>query len=295
MNTQSMTQCSLTIESVGGAKYPAVVLRQMRQKGWANKFGRGNEIDAMDTATRQGELSVMTPERDSGVSRAAAIEDTEDDAVATGSRSPSPELQRRRRRLTREELAPEAREAILRAAMEVVGEHGYANATIARVTNAAGIAQGTFYLYFDSRQALFDELLPDCGQRMLDFIRKRVSGARDIFEKEERGFRAFFEYMKANPAFFRILTEAAGAAPNAHARHFELVTRPYVETLRRAQRAGQMGDFGDGDLEAVAYMLMAAREYLYLRHIKNAKDERSSLEEAVQIYMKFVRRGLGKK
>ena len=44
-----------------------------------------------------------------------------------------------RRRLSREELAPEAREAILRAAMLVVGKHGYANATIARVTKVAEV------------------------------------------------------------------------------------------------------------------------------------------------------------
>lgn len=178
--------------------------------------------------------------------------------------------------------------------MRVVGQYGYADATIARVTKVAGIAQGTFYLYFESRQALFDELLPHCGQQMLEFIRKRVAGATDIFEKEERGFRAFFEYMEINPAFFRILTEAAGAAPEAHARHFALVTGPYVHTLQRALAAGEIRNFDAGELEAVAYMLMAMREYLYLGHLKNGGGDRSVLEETVRVYMKFVQGGLGR-
>lgn len=215
------------------------------------------------------------------------------DAAKPGEQEPITST-RRRRRLTREELAPEAREALFRAAMEVVGKNGYANTSIARVTNAAGIAQGTFYLYFASRQALFDELLPHLGAQMLDFIRQRVAGARDIFDKEERGFRAFFEYMKANPGFFRVLTEATGAAPQAHARHFEQVTKPYVNALRRGLNAGDIKHFTDDELEAVAYMLMSAREYLYMRYLESGAGDAASLDAVVRIYMKFVSNGFSR-
>ncbi|WP_167706663.1 TetR/AcrR family transcriptional regulator [Sphingobium fuliginis] len=220
--------------------------------------------------------------------------DNESSALTATGRSDAPGSPCQRRRLTREELAPEAREAILRATMQVVGEHGYANATIARVTKVAGIAQGTFYLYFDSRQALLDELLPYCGRDLLEFVRKRVSGSKDIFENEERGFRTFLAYMEVNPHFFRILTEAAGAAPDAHAKHFEFVTSRYVDTLRRALEAGELTNVEASELETVAYMLMAMREYLYLRHLKRGEGDQSSLEEAVRMYMKFVRGGLGR-
>lgn len=178
--------------------------------------------------------------------------------------------------------------------MQVVGQHGYANATIGRVTKVAGIAQGTFYLYFESRQALLDELLPHCGRELVEFIRARVVGAPDIFVKEERGFRAFLAYMDVNPHFFRILTEAAGAAPAAHARHFEFVTSRYVRSLRRALDAGELGNVEANELETAAYMLMAMREYLYLRHIKRGERDHESLEEVVRMYMKFVTGGLGR-
>lgn len=226
------------------------------------------------------------------VSKLSGIDDEGFASIAAG-RSDAPGSPRQRRRLTREELAPGAREAILRAAMQVVGEHGYANASIARVTKVADIAQGTFYLYFESRQALLDELLPHCGRDLLEFIRKHVSGAKGIFEKEERGFRAFLAYMEVNPYFFRILTEAAGAAPDAHAKHFEFVTSRYVDTLYRALDAGELTNVDASELETVAYMLMAMREYLYLRHLKRGESIQSSLEEVVRMYMKFVRGGLG--
>ena len=59
----------------------------------------------------------------------------------------------------------------------MIGKHGYVGATIKRITDEAGIAQGTFYLYFESRQALFDTLLPRIGSDMLQFIRDRIQGA----------------------------------------------------------------------------------------------------------------------
>ena len=200
---------------------------------------------------------------------------------------------RHRRRMTREELAPEAREMIFRAAMLVIGQHGYAGATIERVTKAAGIAQGTFYLYFESRQALFDEILPYFGAQMLDFIRQRVRRSRDILDKEERGFRAFIDYMRSNPGFFRLLTEAKGAAPEAHSKHFEQITKPYVGALRRGLNSANIRHFGDGELEVVAYMLMAAREYLYLRYFERDTNDTGALDTVVRTYMGFVRKGFG--
>src|SRR3954462_2866066 len=46
------------------------------------------------------------------------------------------------------------REAILRAAIDVFAERGYFNAQVADVARAAGVAAGTVYLYFRSKDAL---------------------------------------------------------------------------------------------------------------------------------------------
>ncbi|MFH5926334.1 helix-turn-helix domain-containing protein [Roseomonas xinghualingensis] len=55
------------------------------------------------------------------------------------------------------------RRALFDAAARVAGEFGYAEASIARSTEAAGVAQGTFYNYFASRQDFLDQLLPARG------------------------------------------------------------------------------------------------------------------------------------
>jgi AcrR family transcriptional regulator len=64
-----------------------------------------------------------------------------------------------RRALRAERQRSERRDAIVRAAERVFGKLGYHAASISEVIDAAGISRGTFYLYFDGKDALFLELI----------------------------------------------------------------------------------------------------------------------------------------
>lgn len=195
------------------------------------------------------------------------------------------------KRATRQERAENLRRKILAAAAKVVGEYGYADASIGRITDEAGIAQGTFYLYFESRQAIFDVLLPHVGAELLVYIGSKVRGAKNFLDVEERGFRAFFEYLRLNPGFFRVLNEAEVAAPVAHAEHLNLVMGRYVRSLKRSVDSGEIKNFGESELETLAYIFQSARSYLYLCHIKG-KGLKKLPDWVVQTYMKVVRSGL---
>ena len=197
----------------------------------------------------------------------------------------------RPKRATRQERAENLRRKILAAAAKVVGEYGYADASIGRITEEADIAQGTFYLYFESRQAIFDVLLPHVGADMLLYIGNKVRGAQGYLDVEERGFRAFFEYLRLNPGFFRVLNEAEVAAPVAHAAHMKLMTHHYVRSLKQSLDNGEIKHFKESELETLAYMFMSVRSYLYLCHVKG-KGLRKLPDWVVQTYMKVVRCGL---
>jgi len=197
-----------------------------------------------------------------------------------------------RTRLTLQERTPAARNEIFAAAAKVVGEVGYVDATVSRITAAAGIAQGTFYLYFASRQTLFDELLLHVGRDVMDFIGGKIVDAKDVFDMEERALRAFFDYSSRNPGFFRILHEAEAAAPVAFQKHFKLLSKYYVASLKRGLISGDIRTFDQDELETVAYVLMAARDYLYMRFAQSKPKGRKMPEAVVQTYMKFLRNGL---
>lgn len=195
--------------------------------------------------------------------------------------------------ITREDRAARTREQLLISAARVVGEHGYRDASIQRITADAGMAQGTFYLYFESRQALFDELLPHFGLHMLEVVRERAHGAKGFFEVEEIGVRTVFQYLFDNPWFWRVLNEAEVEAPNAWARHHSEVTSRYTKFLQRARAEGEITAYAESELGTLAYLLIAARDYLYLYHLAKADRSMGIPDSVIRTYIQFLRHGLG--
>lgn len=195
-------------------------------------------------------------------------------------------LARQRKRLSREELTPLAREALFRAAAKVVGQVGYAEASVARITAAAGVAQGTFYLYFAARQSLFEELLPHARREMLAKVRERVAGAGDFFEVEARGVRAFLDYLRQEPGFIRILNEAEAVAPQAYRNHYEDIAERHRRQLQQASAAGEVRMLDAEEIDTVVYLMMGARVSLYQRCQGPAARK---VEAAVDHYIAMVR------
>ncbi len=192
---------------------------------------------------------------------------------------------------TRVQRSEEVRDALFQAAAEIVGEYGYIDASITRITQRANLAQGTFYNYFASRQDIFDELLPVLGAKMLVHIRQQVSGAQTFLEREERSFRAFFSFLKRMPYFLRILNEAEIFAPKAHRQHFRNISGGYLRFLQKAREHGEIANLSDEELEALAYVLIAARGYLALRYT-TPEGIVDLPEGAVRSYMHLVSSGI---
>lgn len=194
-------------------------------------------------------------------------------------------------RKTRAQRSEEIRDALFHAAAETVGEYGYIETSIARITQRADLAQGTFYNYFASRQDIFDELLPVLGARMMEHIREHVRSADSFREREERSFRAFFSFLKRMPCFLRILNEAEIFAPKAHKAHFRNITEGYIRFLRKAAERGEIAAMTEEEMAATVYILVSARGYLAMRYLR-ADGTVDMPDEAVDAYMRLVTRGL---
>lgn len=193
----------------------------------------------------------------------------------------------------RAERTARAREDLMAAAAAVVGEVGYRDASIQRITAAAGVALGTFYLHYPSRQALFDELLPYFGRQMLEYVRRRIGDEERFFEAEEIGFRAVFDYLTDNPWFWRVLNEAEVEAPVAWARHYAAVHDRYIQFLTRVKARGELKRYTTKELPTLADLLIAARDYVYRTHITTSDQAGGALPEAVvRTYRRFIESGL---
>ena len=156
------------------------------------------------------------------------------------------------------------REKILASALKEFGKVGYHDASIVRITEGAGVAMGTFYLYFDGKLAVFNELVEDLNRRLRHRMTQAIVGAPDRLAAERAGFRAFFEFTTEVPQLYRIIRQAEFVSPEAMHLHYGRIVEGYQRALAAASDAGEIAPL---DPEVTAWALMGIGEIIGMRWI----------------------------
>lgn len=109
------------------------------------------------------------------------------------------------------------RQQILAAARSVFDEKGYESATISDIVGKAGVAQGTFYLYFDSKKGLVVELARQPMADMAVRLQSILDGTESFTEVLRKFVHLGFRVGQENPDLCRLMhmsSESAGATDN---------------------------------------------------------------------------------
>jgi AcrR family transcriptional regulator len=180
------------------------------------------------------------------------------------------------------------RRRLLEAAEQVFTELGYHDASIVKIAEAAGVAPGTFYLYFAGKLEIFDELVEDLNGRVRQAMADASSRGRTRSEAERLGFQAFFRFTAEHPGLYRVIRQAEFVSPLALRQHYERIVPGYVRGL---QEAMDRGEIATGDPEVLAWALMGVGEMIGLRWI--LWGETDEIPPAVfEETMRFVQRAL---
>jgi AcrR family transcriptional regulator len=162
------------------------------------------------------------------------------------------------------------RQRLIEAAEQVFAQVGYHDASIVKITEAAGVAMGTFYLYFRGKKEIFDELLRDLNRRVRHAMSEASSQGKTRLEQEVLGFKGFFRFTAEHPALYRVIRQAEFVSPEMLRYHYEKLSTGYIEGLRAAAERGEVGEI---DAEVSAWALMAAGELIGMRWILWEKRE----------------------
>ncbi|HTW10073.1 MAG TPA: TetR/AcrR family transcriptional regulator [Acidimicrobiales bacterium] len=181
------------------------------------------------------------------------------------------------------------RRRLLDAAESVFAQLGYHEASIVKITEAAGVAQGTFYIYFESKQQVFEEVVRDLNQRVRQAMTSASAGAATRLEAERRGFAAFFKFTAEHPGLYRVIRQAEFVSPSSMAQHYERIISGYVPQLEAAMGSGQVART---DPTVLAWALVAVGELAGMRWIL-WDDARQVPPEIFEELMAVVGRMLG--
>jgi AcrR family transcriptional regulator len=185
------------------------------------------------------------------------------------------------------ERGRQSRQRIVDAAEKVFGEKGYFSASISDITREAGVALGTFYVYFESKHEIFVEVLTTLARTIRRATRAALEGAANRIEEEERGFGAFFSLIESHPYLYRIVRQAEFIDPEAFRSYYAHIEAGYVRRLRTAIDRGEIRDI---DAETLVYCLLGIGDLIGMRW---PYWERKPIPPRVfDAMMEFVRHGL---
>lgn len=187
----------------------------------------------------------------------------------------------------------ERRAQILESARDVFARVGYHQATIDHVVAEAGVARGTFYLYFDDKRAVFAELIDRFSSRLASAIVRIVTDdpERPVDEQVRENIRAIIGVCLNERVMTKILfTDAVGIDP-AFDRKLASFYDEVVQLLTESLRDGQaLGIVTDGEPRVLAYLTIGALKELLYQVVTLGLTEESADVLTAQIYA-FLRDG----
>jgi AcrR family transcriptional regulator len=179
---------------------------------------------------------------------------------------------------------------LIDAAAGEFGERGYHDAAITGITQRAGVALGTFYTYFGSKEEVFRALVREMSRATRAHVAEAVKGAPDRMAAERIGLEAFIAFVRKHPELYRIIEEAQFVAEDAYREHYLTFADAYRRNLSGARTRGEIADGPD---EPRAWALIGMSVFLGMRY--GIWDKDLSPGEVADVAITLVSEGLRKR
>jgi len=151
------------------------------------------------------------------------------------------------------------REQILKAAVTVFSSRGYRETLVDEIAQEAGVAKGTLYLYFKSKEEMYLEAFRENVERLYEQTRQRIEEALSTWDKVKAFIIVRLEFGETNKSFLRIyLSEFIGTlmGRGEWSEHVRAVQKRESDLLRHVFRKGiEAGEVRDVPVDQLVAML----------------------------------------
>jgi AcrR family transcriptional regulator len=154
------------------------------------------------------------------------------------------------------------RQRLLDAAEDIFGKKGFENASVYEITQRAGVAQGTFYIYFPDKKSIFTELVKELNHLVRRDLAIATEGITDRILAEKVGLKAFFNFIIKRPNLYRIIRQAEFVDEDIYKWHYERFSKGYNRHLSSSVKKKQIKDL---DLDTLAYCFIGIAEFIGMR------------------------------
>jgi AcrR family transcriptional regulator len=195
---------------------------------------------------------------------------------------------------TRKDVVTEFREAeILAAARRVFARRGFAEASMEEISHAAGLAKGTLYLYYSSKQELYRAALRAGIMELTEALERGLAAAPSLAARIEAYVTTKVAYFEEHRDFFQMyLAEFGNAACGAFNPDFQDLAQHQKQVLARAIREKARRGVRPIAAEQAAHAIADLTRGVILRRLMGWTDA-GSVRKEVAFVLDFAKKALG--
>lgn len=195
---------------------------------------------------------------------------------------------------TKEDVVEEFRkQSICDAAMRVVARKGVKNVTVQDIADEAGVAKGTIYIYFQSRDEILGRAMDSAVEQLLGKLANACQGCRSFRDILEQRVRTQLEHFEENRDFFRMylaMSEPLGEKRLRKHATYRTFLAQLEELLREAI---ERREIRDASVERLAVAISSVVRDIVLHRI--IEREPPPLDDDVHFAVDFIMRGIGER
>jgi TetR/AcrR family fatty acid metabolism transcriptional regulator len=201
----------------------------------------------------------------------------------------------RRRRAVSKEDKSKRRDEIVTAAKKVFARNGFHATTISHIAKEAGLAYGSVYWYFDSKDELFHALMAAEGDALRAHIAAALAAASSRPDRDREPLRttvqSVLEFFEADKAVTKLLLRDASALGDQFERHLGSIYERFVDDIEKHMVVAQeRGTVINAPPRMLAFSLAALIGQL--AHRRLTTDDGVSTTDVSDIVVSFALNGL---
>lgn len=178
---------------------------------------------------------------------------------------------------------------IIDAAEKLFVEKGYYDTQVNDIAQEAGVATGTFYIYFPDKISVFRHLVQTLGHQLRKEISIKTKDCRTFTEAEEAGLRMFIQFVQEHIGLFHIVWQAQYVDIDSFKNYYERFSAAYTKHIKRAIKRGEIKPFKP---EMLSYYMIGVYNFVVLKVL--LFDQTTPTEALIQDTLRFVRFGYEK-
>lgn len=182
---------------------------------------------------------------------------------------------------------------IVSTGKKLFAKNGFQATSINDIIAKSKIAAGTFYIYFDSKLALYLYILDLYRVSIRKASADATKGMTTRYDIERAGIKAFITYALKDPLAYRIIWESLFVDFDIFKNYYVSFAEAYIKHLKEFVQKGEIRD--DLDLETLSYTLMGISNFVGLQVIFKDQQNEVELNRIIDQAMSILDRGIFKK